>query len=195
VKALIGAGTGGGDILSKITGIFTGGGGGGTPPMFPEKAAEAAASSTLTAAKVTETSTTTVLTTIMATLTSAASAASAALTALAASQGAKAGGDMVGKLLGMALGGGTGGGGFGMDTALAGYATGTPYVPKTGLALIHRGERIVPAAENRGGFGGAASTINAPMTFNLSGPVDTRTQSQIEAAVFRGLYRTNKRNM
>jgi len=196
VKALMGAGTGGGDILSKITGIFTGGGGGGgTPPMFPEKAAEAAASSTLTAAKVTETSTTTVLTTIMATLTSAALAASAALTALAASQGAKAGGDMVGKLLGMALGGGTGGGGFGMDTALAGYATGTPYVPKTGLALIHRGERIVPAAENRGGFGGAASTINAPMTFNLYGPVDTRTQSQIEAAAFRGLYRTNKRNM
>lgn len=34
------------------------------------------------------------------------------------------------------------------------FAEGTPYVPNTGLALIHQGERIIPAAQNRGSFGG-----------------------------------------
>jgi len=34
------------------------------------------------------------------------------------------------------------------------FATGTPYVPQTGLAIVHQGERIIPADQNRGGFGG-----------------------------------------
>lgn len=35
-----------------------------------------------------------------------------------------------------------------------GFAEGTPYVPRTGLAMIHQGERIIPADQNRAGFGG-----------------------------------------
>lgn len=31
------------------------------------------------------------------------------------------------------------------------FASGTDYVPRTGLALVHEGERIIPAAQNRGG--------------------------------------------
>lgn len=33
---------------------------------------------------------------------------------------------------------------------VGGYANGTPFVPQTGLALVHKGERIIPANQNRG---------------------------------------------
>lgn len=36
---------------------------------------------------------------------------------------------------------------------LGAFDVGTPFVPQTGLALVHRGERIVPANQNRGGGG------------------------------------------
>lgn len=38
------------------------------------------------------------------------------------------------------------------------YAAGTPYVPKTGLALLHQGEAVIPATQNRGG--GSISVVN-----------------------------------
>lgn len=41
------------------------------------------------------------------------------------------------------------------------FQTGTPYVPRTGLAFVHEGERIIPADENRRGGGGMNVTINA----------------------------------
>lgn len=63
-------------------------------------------------------------------------------------------GGWVGELL-KGLGGG---GGYGDTAGVAAgvpqFAAGTPYVQRTGLAVIHQGERIVPAAENRAGFGG-----------------------------------------
>jgi hypothetical protein len=42
------------------------------------------------------------------------------------------------------------------DTLTAGsrvprFASGTDYVPRTGLAMVHQGEAIIPAGENRGG--------------------------------------------
>lgn len=43
----------------------------------------------------------------------------------------------------------TGTGGLNMDMAIPQYSKGTAFVPKTGLAKIHRGERIVPAKENK----------------------------------------------
>jgi hypothetical protein len=51
--------------------------------------------------------------------------------------------------------------------ALASFAVGTDYVPRTGLALIHEGEAITPASQNRGGGGGLhvhfnVSAVDAP---------------------------------
>ena len=160
-KMLMGAGTGGGDFLSSITSMFTGGGG---------AAGETASAAALTSAG-------TILTTSGTLLTTAATALTTAAASLAASAATSAAGDAAGMFVGA-------------------FASGSSYVPRTGMALVHRGEKITKASENRGGFQrGGGGTINAPMTFNLSGPVDTRTQAQIEAAVFRGLYRTNKRDM
>lgn len=39
---------------------------------------------------------------------------------------------------------------YGYGTPRASYATGTPYVPSTGIYMLHQGEAIVPASQNRG---------------------------------------------
>ena len=39
------------------------------------------------------------------------------------------------------------------------YATGTNYVPETGLYLLHQGEAVIPAAQNNGSVGTGGSTI------------------------------------
>lgn len=47
---------------------------------------------------------------------------------------------------------------------LGAFASGTDYVPRTGLALIHQGEAVIPASENVGGSRGGDNyytTINA----------------------------------
>ena len=43
------------------------------------------------------------------------------------------------------------------------FANGTDYVPRTGLALIHQGEKIIPAAQNNGG-GVTVNVYEAPGT-------------------------------
>jgi len=40
------------------------------------------------------------------------------------------------------------------------FASGTPFVPNTGMALVHQGEAIVPRNENRAGGGGGGVVIN-----------------------------------
>lgn len=45
------------------------------------------------------------------------------------------------------------------------FQQGTAFVPKTGLAMVHQGEAIIPASQNAGG---AFGEINMPMTFNIT---------------------------
>jgi lambda family phage tail tape measure protein len=57
-------------------------------------------------------------------------------------------------LLGSLIGAFSGGGYGDLAGVAAGvpqFASGTPYVARTGLAMIHQGERIIPAEQNRGG--------------------------------------------
>ncbi|MCK9202440.1 MAG: hypothetical protein M0P42_15020 [Gallionella sp.] len=70
------------------------------------------------------------------------------------------------------------------------FASGTPYVPHDMTARIHKGERIIPAAENRGG-GGGMTVVNQ---FTISGPADRRTQEQLAAAAGMGIQRAMARN-
>jgi uncharacterized coiled-coil protein SlyX len=44
------------------------------------------------------------------------------------------------------------------------YDVGTPYVPQDTLAMVHKGERIIPASQNRSGLGGGVNVIfNGPV--------------------------------
>ena len=71
------------------------------------------------------------------------------------------------------------------------FDVGTPYVPATGLALIHKGERIVTAADNAAGNFGAGNVTN---NFTIAGNVDRRTQQQISAAAGAGVRRALARS-
>ena len=57
-----------------------------------------------------------------------------------------------------------------------GFATGTPFVPKDMLAFLHRGERVVPASENRTG-GGITNVYNYISNLIVQGSVDAELRS------------------
>ncbi len=103
---------------------------GGDSKDIAGTAALAGAGATLTASGA-------VLSTAGALLTTSA----AALTAAAAAMGVSSSASSIGSIIGA----------FGEGTALAGYASGTDFVPRTQLALVHKGEAITPAHLNRGG--------------------------------------------
>lgn len=44
--------------------------------------------------------------------------------------------------------------------SIIGFQTGTPYIPKTGMYMLHKGESVVPAHENKGSSGGGNIIIN-----------------------------------
>jgi hypothetical protein len=68
------------------------------------------------------------------------------------------------------------------------FDVGTPFVPHDTLAVVHRGERIITAADNAAGnFGGGGQTVHVSNNFTINGPVDGRTQLQIAAAAGRGV--------
>lgn len=68
------------------------------------------------------------------------------------------------------------------------FATGTDYVPRTGLALVHQGERITPASEN------SSSGMTVVNHFNIAGQVDSRTQMQIAQQAGAAVNRAMRRN-
>ncbi len=85
----------------------------------------------------------------------------------------------------------TDGGGGGVRA----YQTGTPYVPTTGLALLHKGEAVIPAMFNpfAGGAGLAGVTnqtvtVNPKITINVKDVVDLkRKQKEITKIVMGGI--------
>ena len=101
----------------------------------------------------------------------------------------------LGSLLGL---GGGGGSGFTSSTDLGGgmvwngeYAEGTDYVPRTGLALVHKGESITPASQNSKA---ARAPITVTNVFYVTGQTDRRSQAQIAAAAGEGVNRALARN-
>jgi hypothetical protein len=71
------------------------------------------------------------------------------------------------------------------------FAQGTDFVQADGLAMVHRGERIVTASDNRNGAGGTIVQnfqISAP-----DGSVSRATQAQIAASAGRALAQSRAR--
>lgn len=71
------------------------------------------------------------------------------------------------------------------------FQTGTPYVPETGMALVHEGEAIIPSWENPaagGAAGGGGSVTN--QTFGGSSAVNLSI-SAVDAASFASMIRRN----
>jgi lambda family phage tail tape measure protein len=109
-----------------------------------------------------------------------------------------------GGLIGSFFGGSsTGAGGGGGDTGdawgalaagvLGSFATGTDYVPQTGLYRLHQGEAVVPAAQNTSDAQ-SARPITTNISFSISGQTDARTQQQIAAQTGLAVQRALRRN-
>jgi hypothetical protein len=64
------------------------------------------------------------------------------------------------------------------------FALGTDYVPRTGLALVHQGERITNAAQNRRASG-MRSRPNVTQVFNVAPRADTQSIRQAAKAGWR----------
>jgi hypothetical protein len=166
-KQLFGPGTAGGGFLNNIFGkIF---GGGASSAASPEAAAATALTGSATA-----------LTTSGSLLTTAATALQAAAAALSA--GGAGGG--LGSLFGIgSAGGGDPEGLMGMFAGgLPAFAMGTPYVPKTTFALVHKGEAIIPASMNRPGVG---SSTGLTVNYSVNSPLDSRTQDQMATSFYK----------
>lgn len=85
-------------------------------------------------------------------------------------------GGAAGSIWSAIVGGFTGGSGASSTASIPSYDVGTPFVPRDGLAMVHRGERITPAAQNRGG----GSTIY--QTNYIDSRTDAASVAQIAAS-------------
>lgn len=76
------------------------------------------------------------------------------------------------------------------------FDVGTNYVPNDMLAVVHRGERIVPAAQNNPAMmGGGGQSVSVVNHFTVSGGVDRRTQEQMAALAGLSIQRAMARNV
>lgn len=94
------------------------------------------------------------------------------------------------------FGGGKGGGlgGFGKFlSGIFGFATGSSYIAHDQVALLHQGERVLTAQENRQ-FTGSAGQMVVNNNFTVSGETSRQTQLQIASAAAGGLSRAQRRN-
>jgi hypothetical protein len=75
--------------------------------------------------------------------------------------------------IGLAAGGAIAAGAIGL---VASADVGTDYVVRSGLAIIHQGEKIIPSAKTSGPFTGAGmgGTVHAPVSVNISA-LDSRS--------------------
>jgi len=119
------------------------------------------------------------------------------------SGGSSGGGGLGGILggLGGLFGGGGGGGSPTMGASLDlidmmgmfnGFANGSDFVPRTQLAVVHQGEKIIPASENRQAT--QMPPVQVTNVFHISGQTDQRSQAQISAAAGQGVNRALARN-
>ncbi|MDP3797403.1 MAG: hypothetical protein Q8R06_09670 [Polaromonas sp.] len=65
------------------------------------------------------------------------------------------------------------------------FDVGTDFVPQDMMAVVHKGEKIVPAAQNKPGYGGVTITNH----FAISGATDRSSQGQIAVAAGQGVRR------
>jgi hypothetical protein len=75
------------------------------------------------------------------------------------------------------------------DASLPYYAQGTNYVPNDGPAFLHKGEAVIPAAQNNGGGGGLVlnTTINAPGADSSVIPQINAALAALEQRIYRNV--------
>jgi hypothetical protein len=104
-------------------------------------------------------------------------------------------GSMLAGLLGFGGAGGASplanfGAGDSFGGGLGGYASGTDYVPRTGLYLVHQGEKIIAAAQNKGGQGG---DVHNHLTVNVLPGATRQSTDQAADAMLTRLQRARAR--
>ena len=73
------------------------------------------------------------------------------------------------------------------------FATGTNFVPRDMLAIVHRGEAVVPAQYNQGQRGQVAQQV-VNNNFTVNGSVDLHTQRQLANMVGQSIQNARIRN-
>ena len=82
---------------------------------------------------------------------------------------------------------------FGLS-ALASFDIGTNFVPMTGLALVHQGEKIIPASAQGPGYsGGHTLNFHYHAVGSLTGQIERKERSQFENMVTRMLKKRGLR--